>query len=72
MASPLNKNPTFGTFTNYHSAHRQLPFRPPSITIPPTVGVHVIDLHLHKHSLGFFGARELDAVEGIAVFDDLK
>ena len=36
------------------------------------VGVLVVDLHLHRHSLGFFGTRELDAVEGIAVFDDLK
>ena len=72
VASPLDKNSTFGTFTNYHSAHCQLPFRSPFVTISPTVGVHVIDLRLHKHSLGFFGTREFDAVEGVAVFDDLK
>ena len=72
MASPLDKIVIFSTFTNHNIAHRQSLYRPPFITIPPTVGVHVIDLYLHKHSLGFFGARELDAVEGIAVFDDLK
>ena len=36
------------------------------------VGVLVIDLRLHRHTLGFFGARKLDAIEGVAVFDDLK
>ena len=36
------------------------------------VGEYVIDLRLHRHSLGFFWTRELDAVEGIAVFDNLK
>ena len=47
-------------------------FKLSPMTVSPMVGVLVIDLHLHRHSLGFFGTRELDAVEGIAVFYDLK
>ena len=72
MASPLDKNPTFGSSANHNISNGQSQYQQWSITISPMVGVLVIDLRLHRHSLGFFGARKLDTIEGVAMFDDLK
>ena len=72
MASPLDEIATFGTFTNHNISNGQSQYQQWSITISAMVGMFVIDLRLHRHSLGFFWTRELDAVEGVAVFDNLK
>ena len=42
------------------------------MTILAVVGEHIIDLYLHRQNLGFFRTRELNAIEGVAVFDDLE
>ena len=42
------------------------------MAILAVVEEYIIDLYLHRKNLGFFRTRELNAVEGVAVFDDLK